>query len=315
VLPAQVSDASTTVGGAGAFGCQGSSNPPTLTGGVLASADFDFTYDQNTRRLTLVVSNTSAVTTNVPNPLITEVYFNLPEGVVDSVALISQTGSGGDTPDFAPVLDDRAACHGTFDVALLVSNIHGGIANPNADRLPGPPGRAVIGPVTFVLELAGPGAGTLTANAIAAAFTQDAPSHTAFAAAKFQGGGLGAEESGFLGTNNDCRGSVYVVGPPRIGQEITICDAALPGCHDCLWVSLNAGPTMFMGFVFPLGLPLLAIVNRNDIPASGMNCVVLDIPNDPRLVGRAIYFAHLTHPPGNPAAFSFSDEVKVVILP
>src|SRR5262245_59237058 len=79
------------VGGGGALGCQGPEDPPTLSGGVLASAQLDLTYDQTTRELTLVVTNQSTVVAGEPNPVVTDISFNTPAGTVTGATLLSQS--------------------------------------------------------------------------------------------------------------------------------------------------------------------------------------------------------------------------------
>ncbi|HKB15090.1 MAG TPA: hypothetical protein VKF62_03445, partial [Planctomycetota bacterium] len=85
-----------TIGEPGGASCCESGSRPTLCDGVTpATADVAFTYDDATHTLTLLVENTSPVTSGVPNPLLTALYFNVPAGAVTGLSLVSQTGSAG----------------------------------------------------------------------------------------------------------------------------------------------------------------------------------------------------------------------------
>jgi hypothetical protein len=272
--------------------------------------------------LRLVVTNTSPVTVGVANPLLTRIYFNAPAGAVDSATLTSQTGSGGATPAFVLSFDadtssganpNQANCFGDFNFALRAQNIHGGIANANADTIPGPPGAAVIGPVTFEIQLGGPGVNGLTAAAIAGAVSANGAQTETNVALKFMGSGPG-DQSGVLG-NGGCVTGVFIRGEPRIGNEIDICITGSNGCHACPWVSNFPGPTVIGTFVIPIGLPLLASYDLGDF-IGGINelCLHVAIPNNPALIGLHFYFTNLTHPEGDPAAFSFSPATHMVIV-
>ncbi|HZN37675.1 MAG TPA: hypothetical protein VFD82_02670 [Planctomycetota bacterium] len=304
------------------FGCQ--AGGPVLSGGTLASGTVDFEYLQATHVLRLVVTNTSQVTVGVPNPLITRIYFNAPAGTVDSATLLSQAGSGGATPAFVFAFDadtslnpnpNQANCFGSFNFALVVQNIHGGIANASADTIPGPPGAAVIGPVTFELQLGGPGVNGLSAAAIAGAVSANGPQTETNVAFKFMGGGPGGAQSGVIG-NGPCVTGMFIRGEPRIGNEIDVCITGSNGCHGCPWSSLFPGPTVIGTFVLPIGLPLLANWDLGDF-VGGITelCLHVAIPNNPALIGVNFYFTNLTHPEGDPAAFSFSPAFHFAIVP
>ncbi|MBI5851554.1 MAG: hypothetical protein HZB39_11110 [Planctomycetes bacterium] len=297
-LAAQTTTNTLTIGEAGATGCQGPGDPPALTGGVLASARFEVGYDEATRRMTLVVSNTSAVVGGDATPLLTEAYLNLPHGAVTTALLVSQTGSGGATPDFEVRLGSNGAgCLGAFALSLATRNgSHGGIANPAATRVGGPPGAAVVGPATFVVEFTGPGAESLNARAITYGWSNNAPRDGVHAAAKFQAGGSSADESGFIGSTNrldDCATSMWLVGDPLVGSTVTFCRNGQRGCHDCMWVSLFPGPTNVGGITAPIGLPLLAVLSGSVFDQFPL-CFPLTIPGDPGLVGLRVYFVLAT---------------------
>jgi hypothetical protein len=295
-----------------------------LSGGTLASGTVDFEYFQATHVLRLVVTNTSPVTVGVPNPLITRIYFNAPAGTVDSATLLSQVGSGGASPAFVLSFDadtssgpnpNQANCFGDFNFALKRQNINGGIANAAADTIGGPPGAAVIGPVTFTIQLGGPGVDGLTAAAIAGAVSADGAQGETNVALKFMGGGPGGQESGVLG-NGGCVTGIFIRGVPRIGNSIEVCITGGNGCHGCLWASNFPGPTVIGTFVIPIGLPLLGAWDLGEFLGGIIElCLPVPIPNNPALIGLHFYFTNLTHPEGHPGGFSFSSSTHFVVLP
>jgi hypothetical protein len=302
--------ATVVIGGSGAHGCQTNATPPVLTGGVPASAQLDFAYDRTTHVLKLTVTNTSPVRAGESNPLLAELYFNLPEGAVTGIALVGQSGSGGGAPSFALSRDVKAACFGIFDVCLAGRRTP--IANASAPRI-GNLGTPVTGPVEFRFELSGPGVDTIDAANIAFGFSTNPPAYTANAAAKYQAAGVGAEESGYLGAVEDCVPTVHVNGTPRIGGRIEFCITGRAGCHNCLWASFVPGPVQVGQFTLPVGLPLIFNADAGQFPATGSLCFPVVIPNDPRLSGRTIYFVVLTFPPGQPSSPSFGSVYELKI--
>ena len=100
-----------------------------------------------------------------------------------------------------------------------------------------------------------------------------------------------------LGSGLDCRCGSWATGPARIGTTVDICQAGREGCHDCVWISLNAGPTEFgapFNLTAPIGLPLLAQLGF-DFPSGNDVCFSVPIPHDANLVGLTLYFSVLTH--------------------
>lgn len=297
LLPAQVI---VQVGGNGAYGCQGNANPPTLTGQTPASASYGFTYDAATAMLTLRVTNTSAVTQGVPNPLLTLIAFNLPAHAVTGMTLQSQVGAGGAEPDFDVTVDtdlfalpnpNKVACLGEFSVQLTNGGgIGGGIANALADTIVAPRESWVIGPVTFTFRLSGPGVHTLTAGAIANTLSQAASYKQATAAAKFQSGGQGGEESGFIGSSHKCVPSLYAVGEPRLGRSFDVCAGGAAGCVGCVLVSTNPGPTRFLQYNFQIGVPILHTFVLPPSTGGLPTCARLAVPDDPNLINLRLYF-------------------------
>lgn len=328
-LAAQPTTQSLTIGGSGARGCQGPENPPLLSDGTPASADFDFTYDAATHVLSLVVANTSPVTRGVPNPLITRLAFNLPHGAVTGVTLLSQSGSGGAAPDFALEADPdvltppdlQLACFGNFGVRLTTGDhldeIRGGIGNPLADTWAAPPGSVVVGPVTFHMRLAGPGIASLSAQAIAFGFSRLAPAHQVNAMCKFQSGGPNGDGSGYIGStvdNTGCRPSGWLTNVPRIGTRLTICLNGEPGCSGCFIGSFFPGPIQVGPFRIPIGLPLAFDVFFPPLGRNAATCIHWDIPNDPSLVGRSIYVAVATPGTSLDDLVNFSPRINVTFI-
>jgi hypothetical protein len=316
---------SLAIGGLGTTGCQGPEDPPTLGGGVLASGTIGYAYDEATGILTLTVANDSPVTMGVPNPLITKVWINLPHLAVSGVSLLSQSGSGGASPSFELSFDTNnldevgsipANCFGKMGLLLATSggSIQGGIANPAADTLPGPSGAAVIGPVTFTLQITGPGADSLTADAFAASLSANPPgSMQVNAAFKFQGGGID-EESGTIGDGPGCRVGGWIVGEPNIGNTVQFVMDTPEGCHGCIVASGDPGPTMFGSLTVPIGMPMVPIMIVTTAPPTP---TVLDlaIPNDPNLVGVTIYFVVAAIDPMTLTGLNITDQFSVTIGP
>ncbi|MBK8977448.1 MAG: hypothetical protein IPM29_16170 [Planctomycetes bacterium] len=318
---AQVTTASLRIGGIDAVGCQGADDPPTLTGGVPASAELDLAYDQAALRLTLTVTNTSAVLPGQATPLLTRLFLNLPPGAITGATLAGQTAAGGATPDFALALGARrAGCMGSFELELhpRSGGLHG-IANAAATWNGGGAGSAVVGPVVFAIDLSGPGAANVNARALAYGFSENGPLAPLNAGAKFQAGGASADESGWIGSDtrpDDCATSMWVLGDPRVGGQITFCRNGLRGCHDCLWISLLPGPTQIAEYLVPIGFPLVAVID-SDVFTGLPRCVTYDIPNDPALSGLRLYFVIVTfeqNPLDGITAFSFGDVFTLRIL-
>ena len=310
LLAAQTSTATTHIGVKGSYGCQNNANPPTLTGGVRASASLAFAYDAATGRLAVTATNTSPVTKGVANPLLTQLYFNLPQRAVTSIRLVSQTAKKGKAA-FTMTSDVdllkapnpiHVGCFGNFSVCLSTGNGgHGGIANERADTIEGK--GWITGPVRFVFALRGPGIASLSASSISRGFSQNA-ARKVTAAAKFQRGGRGGAQSGFLSNGNDCAGLIYLSGTAKKGTTIPFCMSAATGCHGCLLISLNKGPTRFGNLVIPIGMPILEVVSLPPFPIANTVCLPFAIPDDAKLVGKSLYFTLATLSPGLVLEFS-----------
>jgi hypothetical protein len=316
---AQVTHADVVIGGPGTLGCQNSDDPPTLDNRTPASADLHFTYDAGSAELGVRVTNTSLVVPGEPNPVITVVGFNLPAFAVTGASLSSQTGSGGAQPQFAISFDpdtsggsnpNRFNCFGSFSV-MLNSGVHNAIANANADTLAVPPSSAVIGPVTFVLQLSGPGTSTLNARTIANAFSQGS-SRQVNAAVKFQAAGPGGEGSGQISNGPECSPGLYAVGPTQIGQTFQLCAGGGRDCHGCVLVSLNPGPIQFGTFLLPIGLPILHTFVLPPFAQENVFCAPLTIPDQPWLRGLNLYFL-LIVTNANGQILDHSDRLTIVI--
>ncbi|MFO1053002.1 MAG: hypothetical protein U1F36_12380 [Planctomycetota bacterium] len=320
-LAAQVTTNSLAIGGAGAIGCQGSEDPPTLSEGVPASAQFDVTYDPATHRMTLTVTNTSDVVANQANPVLTRIFLNTPPGALTGALLVSQTGSGGANPDFELEFGaERAGCIGDFELSLETEHgVQGGVANAAAPWIGGPPGAAAIGPVTFVIDLVGPGAGNVNARALTYGYSENGARDPVHAAAKFQAGGATATASGWITSATrvaDCATSMWLLGEPRVGTTVTFCRNGQRACHDCMWVSLFPGPTSVGGITAPIGFPLLAVLSGSYFTELPL-CFPMQIPDDPNLSGVPVYFLIATMDDNGPTGiptFSFGDVFTVRLL-
>jgi hypothetical protein len=226
---------SITIGGVGSLSSAGSSNPGMLDDGItVASATYVFTLDTGANTLKLVVTNTSPVLVGVPNPLLTDIFFNTPSQVT-AVILASQTSSAGVAPSYALVFDaDRATApnpngadgFGAFSVAISdTGNIAGTIANPNADTYTMPAASLAISPCTFNMNLTGTLTG-LTADDFTALLSRIPPGTPAsHAVGKFQAGGV-ASGSAFINQGEPCTGAATsgALGSP-CGGTLTVSPA------------------------------------------------------------------------------------------
>ena len=298
---AQVTNDTIVVGGPGTCGSEGG-DPPLLNNGTPASASVRFTYNAATGRLQVQVTNTSPLVGNDPNPLVTQVYFNLPRGAITGIDLVAQTaGAGGATPAFVPSFDvdlgqapnpNGVGPFGDFNVCLETpgGNIKGGIANAAATVLPGPPGQAVEGPATFTFQMQGPGLSQLSASAFARAVaSKPAGGKYLNVVVKFQGGGRGGAGSAWIGDTPDCSPSSFVIGEPCIGHRITFTLAGAPGCAGCLLLTANPTPTPFLSFLIPAGPPYIDLLGGVIGPTS-VRTLTVTIPDDPRLVNQTLFY-------------------------
>lgn len=318
-LAAQVTTDTVQIGGRGAIGSEGG-DPPLLNNGTLATATMRYEFDSATGILRLVVTNTSPVTRGVPNPLITQVYFNLPRGGITAFTLQSQAGSGGATPAFVPSIDlalgqgqdpNRVAPFGSFNVCLETpgDNIRGGIANAAADTIAAPPDSWVVGPVTFIFRAQGNISG-LNASAFARAVAQDPQGgRYVSAAVKFQGGGPGGAGSAKIAEQPDCSPSAFVIGEPCIGRRITFTMAGAPGCKGCLILTVNPTPTRFLQYLVPAGPPYIDLFGGE--LDNYLRTLTLTIPNDPSLVGAKFYYFAVVTRDGRVLEFTQRYELEI----
>jgi hypothetical protein len=317
-----VSSDSTALGVLGSKGCQNSDDPPTLDDGSPATASFGYTYDRSTKRLTLVVENTTPAFVGVQNPLITDIFFNGPRVGLTGGTLVSQTGSGGAAPDFSFVFDadnvanpnpNSVGCFGAFSYRLKKnkSGIKGGISNAAATQPAGPSGQHVVGPVTFVIQFSGPAAANLTADAFSRALSYKSNGSTANAVAKFQGGAFGG--SGFIGDFVDCSAGGFVVGDAKIGSTLQIVMTGQAGCYGCFVVSFDPGPAIFDGISMPVGFPWLALNSQTFFTPGTQYVQDVYIPNEPALVGLPVYGAVGLTDSATLSTFSVTAQIVMVI--
>jgi hypothetical protein len=323
---AQVSTDQVVIGGPGATGGQGSvADTPTLTGACPASGVIDFTYDQSAHVLTLAVQNTSQVIPGVSNPVITRVWFNLPQYAISSITLLTQTGASG-TPTFSRSADynrDNGTsintnAFGGFGVRLAnqSGNPHGGIANPLADTYPAPLGDLVVGPATFTFLVAGNGINWITANSFASSLSTGV-ADTANAAFQFEGGGVNACETGIIGNDEECSAGGWMVGTPRIGSTVSFVMTGAPGCFGCLIASVSPGPTTMYGHTVNIGTPYIALVSTgfpSGFPSYSLGASY-QIPPNPALVGITVYCAVVEADLATLQSFSVSDSFSFTVLP
>ena len=319
-LLAQSSSASATID-ATDVGCQSSNG--LITGGVAVGATFDVTYDQGTGVLDVTVGNTTPVVAGESTAVITDVLFNLPPGAITSATLLSQTGSGGASPGYSLSFDadtsaspntNSLSCLGDFNIFLdNGAGNTGGIANAAATTLSS--SNPVTGPVTFSIQLAGPGAGGITAEAVLASFSTNANVQTNVGM-KFQGGGFGGQESGVVGARENCRTAVYTTGNTAPGGQFDLCVTSGTGCHASLWLSLVHGPAVVRPYTIAIGLPLAAALDLGNLGLGGAGsglCISFTLPNNPALSGLTIYATNLTYNALNPTGINFSPAFELVV--
>lgn len=313
----QSTSTSLVVGGPGATGCSNGA----LTNGQPGSANVDFTYDRSTHLLTVVVENTSPVVPGLKNPLITRVFFNLPHRAVSSATLVSQTAASGTMNwDFDYDVDLTngsslsAACMGDFGVRLKTPNgINTAIANAAAADFA--TSNHVVGPVTFVIEIAGPGADNLTAGAFSSSLSS--ANDQANVVMHFQGGGTDGGVSGWIANDEGCSAGTWYVGAPRIDSTIEFVQTSSDGCYGCIIASLDPGPTVAFGLTVPIGLPYVIVTSALFPFGSPTNTQVTPvyIPNNPFLVGFTFYGCVVTVDIATQTMFSVSDQFVLTVLP
>ena len=204
-LSAQTDGYVLPIGGAGAVGSEGG-DPPILSDGSGALGSMDFSYDSATGILDLVVSNQTPQLPDEANPVITEIYFNIPARTDVTIELLSQTAPTGNEPSFAMIVDDdpfnsptlnAAGGLGSFAVGLYASAVFGAIANPEASTWDLPVAAPVIGPVTFRFQVSGGDASHLTAADFALSPSSNPPGDVSTSGVfKFQAGGKHEGKSG-----------------------------------------------------------------------------------------------------------------------
>lgn len=308
-----------SVGGSGGLACSNANDPPTLDDGITpATGTITFDFDGALDRLTVTVENTSPVTAGVPNPLVTDAWFNLPNGAVTSLTPVSQTDGDGLASSWLISADydltdggNGAGCMGAFSVHLAnPGGMSQGIANASADTTTGTP---INGPVTFVFDLAGPGVDTLTSLDFAASLSTNPPGSGATnTSLKFQGGGL-AGASDKISSAPGCIPGGWMNGEPCIGNTVEFVMSAGAGCHGCLLWSLDPGPTDFGGgLVVPLGFPASPLLVVDPFPGEGFVTLDVTVPNDPIFVGTEIYFVVALQDPVT-EAITIGDQFSVTI--
>lgn len=319
-LAAQNSSSQTVINLYG-LGCQG--NQGYITGGVEIRATATAYYNSATGVLQMLITNDTPVVAGESTATISEIYFNFPAGAVTGATLTGQQGSGGATPGFSLSFDadtgsapnpNSAGCLGDYNVALtLPTGASGAIANPNASNISTP--NPVTGPVTFTMQLTGPGTSGMDAEAIIATISQGGTTSTNVSM-KFQGGGVGGQESGYVGTCDECRTSIYTVGSTSVGATFDLCVTGGYGCHACVWVSGTPGPTNVGGITVPVGLPIAAAWDLGNFGLGNVGnsvCIPVNVPNNTQLSGFQFYVANITYNALNLNGYQFSAPFTVTI--
>jgi len=300
-VQATVSIATKNIGGPGAFSSCGTQTPPVLCDGdTEARTEVRFTFDDVAMTLTLRVTNTSPVERGVPNPVLTNLYFNVPAAAITGMTLFSQQGSGGAAPTWTLSFDNNifqdpnpntTSPYGSFNARLInPSGNLNGIANANADTLGVPPGTAVTGPVTFVLNVTPAAGARVNASTFANAFSYNGDKQVNVVG-RYQAGGP-ALSTGKISNAPSCGPGAFIYGEPRIGRTITFAMGGQCGCHGCLVISVLPGPTVFPGnLILPIGMPFAVIIPQMDLPATNLITANVTIPNEPALVNTRIYGA------------------------
>ncbi len=326
---AGVTTTTKSIGGAGGLSSCGTANPPTLCDGVtLATATFDFAYDDVTKILTLTVTNTSPVTAGVPNPLLSEIYFNVPAFAAVGLTLLTQSTEGGGpdpgfTLGFDPDLNDgqndnTAPGFCAFNSKLdHISETPGGIANALADTISAPEGTYVVGPVTFTFQVGGPPATGVGAASYSSSFSQIPPGNFRVnVVGKFKAGGP-SEASGAMSVAPGCEPGNWMVGTPCLGCPVQFVMCGGPGCFGCLAISTSPGPTVIATpsgpLSIPIGMPAVPILIATLPPATCISATVT-VPNDPAVIGGTFYVANaLLHPVTG--ELTSADGFSVTIVP
>ena len=251
------SQATIQIGGPGSCSSEGFDDPGLLSDGLTeASATLDLTLDTDANTLMVVVTNTSPVLVGVPNPLLTDVFFNTPLAVT-GMSLASQFATAGPDTAWDMTFDadlasgpnpNGAAGFGSFGAGLNnPGGITGSIQNALADTVSNP-GTHAISPVSFSFDLTGDLTG-LTADDFAAEFSVippgNKPSH---GVGKFQAGGV-AESSAFI---SDATEECFLVIGDAFGSDTFLnpgpspvqFETAVGGLMKAYGASLESFPTV-----------------------------------------------------------------------
>ena len=190
----QVTSAPIVIGGEGSWASTGTYDPGRLDdGATVASAYVTFSLDAAAKRLTVQVDNTSPVVPGMANPVLTELYFNVPSSVTE-MRIDAERSSVG-LSGYEAKLSQSAGMFGTFDVCL--ANKPGsrmGIGNPAA-AVTGSTS-VVLGPIAFEIDLTGDLTGVIADDFVATVSSR--AQRRARVAARFDGGGASGEADGLV---------------------------------------------------------------------------------------------------------------------
>jgi len=314
-LTAQTSSASTVITHDG-VGCQYGNG--WLTNYVTPGAAITYTYDQSTGVLDVTVDNTTPIVAGESTATISELHLNLPPGAVTGATLANQSGAGGAAPNFTLSFDadtgvapnpNGAACLGDFNITLS----GGAIANAAATNVA--TANPTLGPVTFSIQLTGPGTDGIDAEAAIATISQNATIATNVAAT-FQDGGVNGLDMGISGACDFCRTAMYTTGDRTPGGQFDICVSGGFGCHACVWISATPGPTTVGNITVPIGLPIAAAWTLGNFGLAGGGnsfCIPVNVPNNPQLSGFSFHVVNITYNALNVVDYSFSAPLEITI--
>lgn len=264
--PTEIQVDTVTIGGPGSVGCQGTNDPALLSNGDPASATIQYRWNPSTGRLTLIVTNTSPFQANQRNPVLGNIYLNLPDGVTNAWIANQFASQSCAQPCYQLQRGCYSCeCLGIFNARLKklpTYDLRGSIARANAPLLPSPSSSMVRGPVTFRIQIESPIRNLYTVYSFSRLPSNPgAPGdHAVVAAGKFAGSGSGGgctggtTGQGCIGTRPCLPGTVenlggacgaptdptLTVSAPIIGQVVNLrLESDFPNSH--MWVLYSFG--------------------------------------------------------------------------
>jgi hypothetical protein len=312
-----VTQAALAIGGPQSCSSEGFNDPGKLSDGITeASAVYTFTLDVGAATLTVEVVNTSLVLVGIPNPLLTDAYFNAP-AAANGLSLVSQVSAAGAAPAFVLTFDadladgsnpNGADGFGAYSAALNnPGGISGAIANASADTLDGPPGSQAIGPVTFAFAVTGDLTGVVAAD-FANSLSHIPPgTKQSRGVGKFQAGGAALASAFISAATGPCAeaaeaeargepcGATLSGTPPLSGGTSTlVLDGNTPTAPGAIFFSTYTGASFsFQGCEIFLNPVDFAPIDVFVTDANGDHVSLVPVPNDAELCGFLCIFQGL----------------------